>query len=305
MSPRLARRTLLGAALPSIVALLLGLAGAGEPRAATAKEAPRLRVDFIDVGQGDAALITSPSGKTILIDGGPHEASAALVAFLRGRHVGPLDLVLLTHRHADHLGGLAAVIGTIGARLFMDATTPHPGKEREHLMRALAEARVPVRDATLGRQIDLGAGATLTLLGPPAPPITGSRSDVNANSVVARLDYGRTRFLFMGDAETVTERWLMEQGADVQARVLKVAHHGSRFSSTKRFLDLVRPEVAVISVGADNDYHHPAPATVRRLETVGARVLRTDLDGTVTIESDGHALTTRAAHERHAQLETP
>jgi competence protein ComEC len=289
---RLGRRTLLGAAL------LLAL-----PRAGLGKDAPRLRVDFIDVGQGDAALLTSPTGKTVLIDGGPPDASQALVAFLRARRARPLDLVILTHRHVDHLGGLPAVVEQIGARQFMDAPTPHPGREREHLMRALDRARIPIRDAARGRTIDLGAGATLTLLSPPEPPLVGSRSDVNANSVVVRLDFGATRFLFMGDAEAVTERWLLAERADVRANVLKVAHHGGHFSSTARFLDAVRPTIAVISVGAHNDYHHPAPATLRRLEAGGARVYRTDRDGTVTIESDGRALATRAARPRLAPSE--
>jgi beta-lactamase superfamily II metal-dependent hydrolase len=282
----LRRRTLLAAAL------LVALAPPARAKSA------RLRVDFIDVGQGDAALITSPTGRTVLIDGGPHEASETLVSFLRERRAAPLDLILLTHRHADHLGGLPAVVERIGARLFLDAPTPHPGREREHLMRALEEARVPIRDATRGRLIDLGGGATLTLLGPPDPPIVGSRSDVNANSIVARLDFGETRFLFMGDAETPTERRLLAERADVHARVLKVAHHGSRFASTARFLAAVGPAIAVISVGARNDYHHPAPGTLRRLESGGAQVFRTDVDGTVTLESDGRRVTAMPAHRR-------
>jgi competence protein ComEC len=287
---RLARRSLLA------LALLLALGPAG-----LAKDAPRLRVDFIDVGQGDAALITSPSGKTVLIDGGPHEAGTSLVSFLRGRHVVPLDLIVLSHRHADHLGGLPAVVETIGARLFLDAPTPHAGREREHLMLALERAHVPIRDATRGRTIDLGAGATLTLLTPPEPLIARSPSVVNANSVVVRLDFGTTSFLFMGDAEAATERWLLRENVDVHARVLKVAHHGGKYSSTLKFLDAVGPEVAVISVGAHNDYGHPAPSTVRRLETGGADVFRTDLDGTVTIESDGRVLRTHTSRQQRGE----
>jgi beta-lactamase superfamily II metal-dependent hydrolase len=286
VTSRLARRTLL---------VLFALLALAPSRAAGTKEAARLRVDFIDVGQGDAALITSPTGKTVLVDGGPHESSAALVAFVRDRARGPLDLIVLSHRHEDHFGGLRAVVETVGTRLFMDAPTPHAGRERERLMAALERRNVPVRNATRGREIDLGGGARLTLLGPPEPEITSTRDEVNANSVVLRLDYGRSSFLFTGDAETSTERWLLDGSADVHAQVLKVAHHGSAHSSTARFLRAVRPEAAVISVGANNDYHHPAPATLRRLESAGARVYRTDLDGSVTVETDGQHLSIHAA----------
>jgi beta-lactamase superfamily II metal-dependent hydrolase len=281
---RLLRRT--------VLALLIWAACAPIAPATLARDAARVRVDFIDVGQGDAALITSPTGKTVLIDGGPHEAGPRLVAFLRARRTGPIDLILLTHSHVDHFGGLPTVVESVGARTFMDAPTPHAGREREHLMHALERAHVPVRTAAPGRTIDLGGGAVLTLLGPPEPAIVGSRSDVNANSVVARLDYGGVRFLFTGDAERVTETWLLnDRHADVRARVLKVAHHGSKYSTSAKFLDAVSPEIAVVSVGARNDYHHPAEATLRRLEAHGARVLRTDVDGTITIESDGRTLT--------------
>jgi beta-lactamase superfamily II metal-dependent hydrolase len=295
----LARRTFLAFGL----AALLSCATAPPPPPREA--APQLvRVDFIDVGQGDAALITSPTGKTVLIDGGPPDvkARATLLAFLKARVRGPLDLIVLTHRHIDHLGGLRAVIETIGTRMFLDAPTANPIDERPRLMEALERANVPVRNATPGRTIDLGGGAVLTLLTPPDPPIERTRDPVNANSVVARLDHGGASFLFMGDAESSTERWLLDRQANVRAQVLKVAHHGSRHSSGARFLAAVKPAVAVVSVGATNEYRHPAPATLARLEAAGARILRTDLDGGVTIETDGRALSIRTARGQRQEV---
>jgi beta-lactamase superfamily II metal-dependent hydrolase len=296
--PSLARRALLAFGL----AALLSCATAPPPPAREAP--PQLRVDFIDVGQGDATLITSPAGKTVLIDGGPPDAKprAALLAFLKTRVRGPLDLIVLTHRHIDHLGSLRAVIETIGTRMFLDAPIANPIDERPRLMEALERANVPVRNATPGRTIDLGDGAVLTLLTPPDPSIERTRDPVNANSVVARLDYGSASFLFMGDAESSTERWLFDRRANLRAQVLKVAHHGSRYSSGARFLAAVKPAVAVVSVGATNEYHHPAPSTLARLEATGARILRTDLDGSVTIETDGCALSISAARGTRQEM---
>jgi competence protein ComEC len=275
--------------------------------AARAAAAPPVRIEFVAVGQGDATIVTSPTGKTVLIDGGPHDAGPALVEHLRARLAGgarPLDLVLLTHRHADHLGGLAEVIRTIGARLYMDAPFAHPSPAYASLMRLLAARAVPVRTAERGRRIAIGGGAFLTLLSPPQPVLTGTRSDVNANSVVVRLDYGQTAALFAADAEAPTERWLLDSGATLAASVLKVAHHGSRYSSGGAFLRAVNPTVAVISVGQGNDYGHPAPETVARLERRGARVFRTDRDGTITVELDGARVMARAARDTAAWIES-
>jgi beta-lactamase superfamily II metal-dependent hydrolase len=262
-----------------------------------AQAAPPLRIAFITVGQGDAALITSPTGKTVLIDGGPRDAGPALVARLRAQRSRPLDLVLLTHRHADHLGGLAEVVRNLGARLYMDAPFPHPSPAYAELMRTLAAQSIPVRGAERGRRIDIGGGAWLTLLSPPEPSLTGTRSDVNANSVIVRLDYGETSALFAADAEAATERWLLQSGAKLSASVLKVAHHGSHYSSGAAFLHAVSPAIAIVSVGASNDYGHPAPDALARLAKRGARVFRTDRDGTITVELDGTHVKAQGEHE--------
>ena len=159
-----------------------------------------------------------------------------------------------------------------------------------------------VRAATSGRTIDVGGGAMITLLGPPEPPIEHSRSDVNANSVVVRIDYGATGVLFAADAEPQTEKWLLASDARLPAQVLKVAHHGGRYSSTPRFLSAVAPKAAVISVGVVNEYGHPTPETLARLAQQHARVYRTDRDGTVTLETDGARIEVTTANGKREIL---
>ena len=259
---------------------LLGTAGA---------EATELAVTFFDIGQGDSAMIVSPTGKHVLIDGGPPEAGDRLLAALSRHRVSQLDLIVLSHPHADHLGGLKKVVSTLPVRMFLDAAFPTTSPSYAGLLSLLATRGVEVKQAALGRQIDLGDGAALTLLGPPSPWLANTRSDVNANSVLVRLTWRARSALFTGDAEPETERWLLGRpltgSQSLQAELLKVAHHGGRFSSTAPFLQAVGPRLAVISVGVGNDYGHPTPEALGRLAQTGARILRTDQDGEVTVRS--------------------
>ncbi len=288
-------------AIATSLCSLLACARFDKPTSPTSQGA-KLHVDFLDVGHGDAALITSPTGKTVLIDGGLEEASPSIVSFLRGRNACPLDLILLTHRHADHLGGLVHVIEWCGTRLYLDAPYPHDSAIYAKLLRAIESHHVPVRQAERGRSIELGDGARLLLLGPPSPFI-GDTEGVNANSVVSRLDYGKGSVLFAADAEELAEKWLLGSGAELRASILKVGHHGGGRSSTLRFLQAVAPKVAVVST-APGDPKHPHPDTLDRLAQVGARVFRTDLDGTIAVDLDGASVSVHSRTRTEA-FKTP
>jgi len=257
------------------------------PAAAWAGE---LRVYFFDVGQGDAALIISPTGRTVLIDAGPPSAAAALRDRLQALLTGPLDVAILTHAHLDHLGGMAAALGARGVRQFIDSGFAHPSPSDAALRAYLRAHQIPTETVHAGQALELGGGAQLRFLAPKAPFLTGTASDANANSVVAKLVFGKRSVLFMGDAEPQTEARLLADGAPLRADVLKVSHHGVGRSTTAALVAAVHPGLAVISCGVGNDVGAPSRAVEDRLRQGGARVLRTDLDGEVRIVSDGQSL---------------
>nr|WP_242588363.1 ComEC/Rec2 family competence protein [Corallococcus macrosporus] len=294
--------------LALLVLVLAAVPGHAAAPAASGLPSPapgRLTVYFLDVGQGDAALIVSPTGKTVLIDGGPPEAGTRLAARLRELVKGPLDLVILTHPHLDHLGGLRAAVKAVGAKRFMDPGFDHPseayrdlldfvGKEVGQVMSPEPNPASPQTLLTVG----LGEGVALTVLWPRVPQETflaDTRSDANANSIVTKLTYGKTAFLFTGDSEPPTEELLLQKPVDLTATVLKVAHHGGKHSSTAAFLERVKPQAAVISCGVGNDYGHPSPEVLGRLKDVRTRTFRTDQDGEVMAVSDGTTVTLRSA----------
>lgn len=288
--------------LSVLVTLLVASVGLAAPAPAAAGKP--LTVHFFDVGQGDAALIISPTGKTVLIDGGPPESGAKLARRLRELVQGPVDLVILTHPHLDHLGGLTKALQAVGARRFMDPGFDHPSDAYRDLLdfvgKNVGQVMVPTPNPQTPESlltVGLGEGVTLTVLWPRRPQedfLHDTRSDANSNSIVTKLTYGKTAFFFTGDAEPDTEAALLRKNIDFTSTVLKVGHHGGKHSSTKAFLAAIQPKAAVISCGAGNDYGHPTSEALERLSAVGARLFRTDRDGEVVATSDGSRVTMKA-----------
>ncbi len=247
----------------------------------------RLHLYALDVGQGDALLIVTPDGKQVLVDGGPDPVP--LLTRL-GDRLPPwdrtLELLVLTHADADHLGGLPELMARYRAAQVLDSGYASESLLYEAWVEGLgAQGLAPLR-ATVGQRLDLGQGATLEVIAPGGPPFEA----LNNNGVVLRLRYGQFCALLTGDIEAEAEARLLSSGLIEPCQVLKVAHHGSRTSSAQSFLDTVRPSVALISAGAENPFGHPAAEVVARLEAMGARVLRTDLQGTVHLTTDGRQL---------------
>jgi competence protein ComEC len=241
-------------------------------------------IDVLDVGQGDAILVRG-GGKTVLIDAGDRTADP--IAQLTQLGVTKLDLVVASHPHADHIGKMPDVLKLFDVGLYLDNGLPHTTQTYLQTMAMVHGKGIPYRTAERGTRINLGDEAVFTVLFPDSGGrLTDTRSDLNSNSVVLRLDHGENCFLFTGDAEEPTEHRLLQDGLG-PCDVLKVAHHGSNHSSTDAFLDTVAPTYALISTGKDNRYGHPGEETLARLQSRGIMVYRTDLSGDLRVISDG------------------
>ncbi|MDE2125315.1 MAG: MBL fold metallo-hydrolase [Armatimonadetes bacterium] len=261
--------------------------------AAASRRSP-LVITFLDVGQGDAAVVQTPAGHVMLIDtGGIHpegdnEGRRTVAPFLRYRGIWRTDVMILTHPHLDHIGGAALVLSQFPDRVVIDDSVDESLPQVQQIRREAASDNAAYLTAAPGEQIDFGDGVVAHILGPTALEEMGTPNNA---SVVVRLTYGRTAVLFMGDAEAPEEQELLASGQALGCNVLKVGHHGSKTSSTPELLARAHPQVAVISVGAHNRYGHPSPSVVRRLNQDGIRVYRTDINGAVRCTSDGATIT--------------
>ena len=264
-------------------------------------EKPRpLRVTFLDVGQGDGALVEQPDGKSILIDAGPESSSGNAGArfiepYLLRQGIPRLDEIILSHPHSDHLGGIPYLLRHVAVDQVADAGSwAHSILFREYL-HCIDSLGIPRKVVRGGRRMEEFNGIRLYALHPSAgfiPKDTATRSNLNNQSLVLKLVYGQSSLLLAGDAEREAEGRMIDiYGSFLKCDVLKTGHHGSLTSSSDRFLDLVKPAIAVVSVGVRNKFHLPSATVLKRLSDRGVRYFRTDESGAVVIESDGEGWT--------------
>jgi competence protein ComEC len=269
-----------------LVLILLAAGCTGLPGAKSSRQAAndgKLSAYFLDVGQGDAELLVF-GNRTILIDAGETEQGDRVVADLQELGVTRIDLLVATHPHSDHIGGMREVLRNFPVGEVLDAGVPSTSVIYEHLLEEIEKEGIPYRVAEQGQTIDLDPSLRILVLSPPKERLS---DDPNENSVVLRISYGTIAFLFTGDMGGAAEDALTKTGYPLDAQILKVGHHGSEYSTSKEFLSRVHPEVAIIEAGKDNPYGHPHEQTLRRLADIGATVYRTDRDGTILVRSDG------------------
>lgn len=237
------------------------------------------QIQFIDVGQADAALI-SCDNHYMLIDGGNRDDSSRIYSILQAVGIDHLDIVVGSHAHEDHIGGLSGAFQIATADLVLSPVTEYDSKVFETFKSKAAEKGSGLTVPSAGSTYMLGS-ASVKILG-----LNGGE-DTNDTSIILKITYGETSFLFTGDAEYDGEHAVLESGADLSATVLKVGHHGSDTSTCYPFLRAVMPQYAVISVGSGNSYGHPADDVLSKLRDAGVEVFRTDLQGDIFCYSDG------------------
>ena len=277
-----------------------GRAGAAQATGNTGAEntgfaqAGTLTVTWLDVGQGDAAVIQC-GGQSMLIDGGKPEKSSYIYAWLQQHGLSYLDVIVATHVDADHIGGLSGALNYASVGTAYCPETTGTTETFQSFVKYLAQRGKQITVPIAGETFALG-GAQVQILGP-----LHSAEDSNDNSIVLKVSFGATSFLFTGDAERAEEQDLLNAGVNLQSTVLKVGHHGSDTSTSYSFLRAVAPQYAVISVGAGNSYGHPTEVVLSRLRDAGVTTFRTDMQGEITAVSDGQTINFSTAKNAAAE----
>lgn len=256
----------------------------------------RLFLHVLDVGQGDAILIEAPNGNQVLVDGGPDETILTRLAEVMPFWDRSIDLILLTHPHADHLDGLLAVLRRYEVGMVLESGVNHSIPEYAEWHELIRQQGIPLQRAGRGQAVRLGGGAELRVLTPFRSFANTSPRNIHDAAVVAKLAFASSTALLTADAESSLERALIAARDNLRAEVLKVGHHGSKTSTSAGFLAAVRPRLAAVSAGRKNRYGHPTQEVLDRLASAGVTVFRTDREGTITFVSDGRAFLRHGAH---------
>ena len=243
-----------------------------------------LVVHFLDVGQADSTLIQLPNGETMLIDGGNQHNSITILNYMKDLEITTIDHLIITHPHADHIGGLPAIIESMEIKNIYMPRVGHTTLTYERLSQSINKKDLRTNEAGAGVEIVSESGLHVIIVG----PVRNDYRDLNDHSIVLKLTYGITSFLFTGDAGSISKEHIT---ADISADVLKVSQHGSNTATSEVCLKRIAPIHAVISVGEDNNYGHPCDTVLARLDDAGVEVHRTDLLGTVVFTSDGKEIT--------------
>ena len=242
-----------------------------------------LKIHYIDVGQADAILLTL-NNASMLIDAGNNADGELVVNYISNNGISKLDYVIGTHPHEDHIGGLDDVIKNFDIETILMPKVQNNTRTFEDVLDAITDKNLQITSPKVGDTYDFSE-AQFTILSCK----NENTDELNTASIVIRLVFDEQSYLFCADAEKENEYAMMSSGLTLKSNIIKIGHHGSTTSSLEKFLLMVEPEVAIISVGKDNDYGHPHDEIVNRLNKLGIKIYRTDLNGTIIISSDGKA----------------
>ncbi len=268
-------------------------------------QGPLLEVRFLDVGQGDAIIIKTPAGESLLVDAGPRGAHKKILSNAKEMGITQFDIMVITHSHADHLGGLKELLKSFPVKKIIYSGEVHPLPSNKKLFETVAVMQIPLGTLRPGDALPLKPPVKGLVLHPPGDWTLDDGTDINDTSVVLRISLGDIDFLLTGDAEHLSESQIVSSGATLEAEVLKLGHHGSRTASGQKFLTRVQPLVAVLLCGKKNRYGHPHKETVQALEAKGIKLLRTDTQGTIIIRTDGKQMSIRTGDQDESRFILP
>jgi len=252
-----------------------------------------LKIIFLDVGQGESTILMLPDGINILVDTGGPAAGPMLANNIRSLGIDRIDHLILTHPHDDHIGGIFNILHTMEVGNFYDSSfNNYESNLFDDYVRLVRKDRSRYHVLHAGNIMDFNS--VMIEVSDPIHPPTGN---INEDSIVLRVSYGEINVLLSGDVGGIGEKRILKSAREVKSNVLKVGHHGDSNASTENFLEMVKPEIAVISAGEDNKYAKPHEDALSRINSSGARLLRTDLHGHITIETDGTTYSIKTGKE--------